>query len=75
MELADGEEATLVVANTPTELVQYDAFDLSSEVTRPLDYSFTLSGATVAAGANNVGFEVLESRSSSTSCAFAASSL
>ena len=53
VELADGEEVSLVVANTPSELIQYDAFDLSSEVTQPLDYSFTLLGATVATGASN----------------------
>lgn len=54
VEVADGEEVSLVVANTPSELIQYDPFDLSSEVTQPLDYSFTLSGGTVATAARNV---------------------
>lgn len=39
------EEATVVVANTP-ELVQYDAFSLTSEVSKGLDYTLTLTGAT-----------------------------
>lgn len=48
VEVATGDEVSLVVANTPAELVLYDAFSLSGEVTKGLDYSFTLSGATVA---------------------------
>jgi hypothetical protein len=48
VEVAAGDEVSLVVANTPAELVLYDAFSLSGEVTKGLDYSFTLSGATVA---------------------------
>jgi hypothetical protein len=47
VEVAAGDEVTLVVANTPEELILYDAFSLSSEVSKGLDYSFTLSGATV----------------------------
>ncbi|CAI6090600.1 unnamed protein product [Clonostachys chloroleuca] len=46
--LASGEEATLVVANTPSSLYLYDPFSLSSEVKQGLDFSFTLTGATVA---------------------------
>jgi hypothetical protein len=47
VEVAAGDEVTLVVANTPEELILYDAFSLSSDVSKGLDYSFTLSGATV----------------------------
>ncbi|KAM5343827.1 hypothetical protein ACJ41O_012364 [Fusarium nematophilum] len=45
--VASGEEVSLVVANTPS-LILYDPFSLSDEAKRGLDYSFTLSGATVA---------------------------
>lgn len=48
VEVASGEEVSLVVANTPDEPILYDAFSLSDEVKQGLDYSFTLSGATVA---------------------------
>ncbi|KAE9572265.1 hypothetical protein CGCF415_v015068 [Colletotrichum fructicola] len=44
--VASGEEASLVVANTPANLVLYDPFALTSEVNTGVDYSFTLSGAT-----------------------------
>ncbi|KAF4892153.1 hypothetical protein CGCVW01_v014252 [Colletotrichum viniferum] len=44
--VASGEEASLVVANTPVNLVLYDPFALTSEVNTGVDYSFTLSGAT-----------------------------
>ncbi|KAK6211384.1 dockerin type 1 [Colletotrichum tabaci] len=48
-EVASGEEATLVVANTPKTPILYDGFELaSSEANKGLDYSFTLTGATVA---------------------------
>lgn len=47
VEVAAGDEVTLVVANTPEELILYDAFSLTSDVQKGLDYSFTLSGATV----------------------------
>jgi hypothetical protein len=47
VEVAAGDEVSLVVANTPEELILYDAFSLSSDVHKGLDYSFTLSGATV----------------------------
>ncbi|GKT58382.1 dockerin type 1 [Colletotrichum tofieldiae] len=44
--VAGGEEASLVVANTPANLVLFDPFALSAEVNTGIDYSFTLSGAT-----------------------------
>ncbi|KAI8312816.1 hypothetical protein K4K61_009585 [Colletotrichum sp. SAR11_59] len=44
--VASGEEASLVVANTPANLVLYDPFSLTSEVNTGVNYSFTLSGAT-----------------------------
>lgn len=48
-EVASGEEASLVVANTPQELIQYNGFQLeSSQANVGMDYSFTLTGATVA---------------------------
>ncbi|RYP43229.1 hypothetical protein DL768_010023 [Monosporascus sp. mg162] len=43
--VADGEEVSLVVANTPA-LIQYDAFNLGSDVQTGLDYTVTISGAT-----------------------------
>ena len=47
--LESGEEATLVVANTPDTLLQYDGFKLSGDpANKGLDYSVTLTGATVA---------------------------
>lgn len=45
--VASGEEASLVVANAPATLIVYDGFALSSAVSKGLDYSFTISGATV----------------------------
>lgn len=48
VEVASGDEVSLVVANTPQELLLYDAFNLDSEAQRGLDYSFTLTGAQVA---------------------------
>lgn len=48
VEVGAGDEVSLIVANTPEELIVYDAFDLSSEVTAGLRYSFTLNGADVA---------------------------
>ncbi|KXH65542.1 hypothetical protein CSAL01_02941 [Colletotrichum salicis] len=48
-EVASGEEASLVVANTPKTLILYNGFQLaSSDANKGLDYSFTLTGATVA---------------------------
>lgn len=48
--VASGEEVSLVVANTPEQLILFDPFALTDAVRRGLSYSFTLSGATVAAG-------------------------
>ncbi|KPM41874.1 hypothetical protein AK830_g4724 [Neonectria ditissima] len=45
--VAQSEEATLVIANTPAEPILYDGFDLSTEVSAGLDYTVTISGATV----------------------------
>ncbi|KAH7312559.1 hypothetical protein B0I35DRAFT_395515 [Stachybotrys elegans] len=45
--LASGEQATLVVANTPS-LILFDPFSLSTQARTGLDYSFILTGATVA---------------------------
>ncbi|KAM5350280.1 hypothetical protein ACJ41O_006785 [Fusarium nematophilum] len=42
----DGEEASLVIANTPDELIDYEGFELSEDVQKGLDYSVTISGAT-----------------------------
>ncbi|KAK1961191.1 hypothetical protein LY78DRAFT_685047 [Colletotrichum sublineola] len=48
-EVASGEEASLVIANTPKTLILYDGFQLAdSEANKGLNYSFTLTGATVA---------------------------
>ncbi|RSM05264.1 hypothetical protein CDV31_009662 [Fusarium ambrosium] len=44
--VASGEEASLVVANTPAELINYDAFNLSDEVQKGLDYTVTITGGT-----------------------------
>jgi hypothetical protein len=46
--LASGEEASLVVVNTPAALVQYDPFNLGGDVTSGLDYQVQLTGATPA---------------------------
>jgi hypothetical protein len=47
--LQSGEEATLVVANTPDALLQYDGFKLSgSPANKGLDYQVELTGATPA---------------------------
>ncbi|KAM7219044.1 hypothetical protein V8F06_005636 [Rhypophila decipiens] len=43
--VAGGEEAALVVANTPDTLYLYDPFSLTSEVSRGLDYQVQISGA------------------------------
>ncbi|KAH6697561.1 hypothetical protein F5X68DRAFT_197584 [Plectosphaerella plurivora] len=45
VDVASGDQVSLVVANTP-ELVLFDAFALTDEIRQPLDYSFTLTGAT-----------------------------
>jgi hypothetical protein len=46
IEVSDGEEISLVVANTPADPILYDGFKLTIDVQKGLDYSFTLSGAT-----------------------------
>jgi hypothetical protein len=43
--LESGEEASLVVVNTPAMLYLYDPFMLSSDVTRGLDYTVQITGA------------------------------
>ena len=44
--IASGEEATLTVANTPATIYVYNPFSLSGDVTKGLDYSVTITGAT-----------------------------
>jgi hypothetical protein len=44
--LAGGEEASLVVVNTPASLIQYDGFSITGAVAQGLDYSVQLTGAT-----------------------------
>lgn len=46
--VVSGEEASLVVVNTPDALVQYDPFQVSGDVARGLDYQVQLTGATPA---------------------------
>jgi hypothetical protein len=46
--LAAGEEASLVVVNTPAALIQYDPFSIGSDVTKGLDYTVQMTGATPA---------------------------
>jgi hypothetical protein len=44
--VGSGEEATLVVVNTPDTLYLYDPFSLTAEVSKGLDYQVQLTGAT-----------------------------
>jgi hypothetical protein len=44
--LSGGEEATLVVVNTPGQLIQYDGFKIAGAVAQGLDYTLQLTGAT-----------------------------
>ncbi|KAI1373154.1 hypothetical protein F4677DRAFT_430398 [Hypoxylon crocopeplum] len=44
--LASGEEASLVVVNTPSTLYLYDPFSLTSDVSKGLDYQLQITGAT-----------------------------
>ncbi|KAL7622628.1 hypothetical protein AAE478_008141 [Parahypoxylon ruwenzoriense] len=44
--LESGEEASLVVVNTPDTLYLYDPFSLTSDVSRGLDYQVQITGAT-----------------------------
>ncbi|GAM90978.1 hypothetical protein ANO11243_090250 [Dothideomycetidae sp. 11243] len=49
--IASGEQATLVVANTPTTLLMYDASQVSTgPVSVGLDFTFVLTGATTGRG-------------------------
>lgn len=43
--VGSGEEASLVVVNTPDQLLLFDPFSLSSDANKGLDYSVTLTGA------------------------------
>ncbi|KAB8201927.1 hypothetical protein BDV34DRAFT_215935 [Aspergillus parasiticus] len=45
--MTGNEEASVVIANTPKTLYQYDAFKLTPEVQQGLDYTIKISGATV----------------------------
>jgi hypothetical protein len=44
--VASGEEATLVVANTPSSLLLYDPFKLTADLNKGLDYQLQVAGAT-----------------------------
>ena len=46
--LASGEEASLVVVNTPSALIQYDPFSIGGDAARGLDYTVHITGATPA---------------------------
>ncbi|KAF4980653.1 hypothetical protein FZEAL_3402 [Fusarium zealandicum] len=45
----DGEQVSVVVANAPAEPILYDGFELSAEVSKGLDYTLELTGATADA--------------------------
>lgn len=45
VQVANGDEVSLVIAKTP-ELVMYDAFQISNELNRGLQYSVKITGAT-----------------------------
>ena len=68
-EIAEGEEVTLVIANTPEALVLYDPFALTSEVTQPLQYSFTLSGATAVTSSGSTDFDISKREAQAGMCA------
>ncbi|KAF4483535.1 hypothetical protein FAGAP_11705 [Fusarium agapanthi] len=42
-----GDDVSVVVANAPAKPILYDGFDLSAEVSKGLDYTISISGATV----------------------------
>jgi hypothetical protein len=44
--VAAGEEASLVIVNTPSTLYLYDPFKLTSDVKKGLDYTLQITGAT-----------------------------
>ena len=39
--------ASLVVANTPDQVIQYNGFELTDDVTKGLDYTVKVTGATI----------------------------
>ena len=45
--VAAGEEASLVVANTPASLYMYDGFSITGDVARGLNYQVEIQGARV----------------------------
>ncbi|KAM5350678.1 hypothetical protein ACJ41O_007183 [Fusarium nematophilum] len=45
----DGEEVSVVVANAPAEAILYDGFNLSDDVSKGLDYTLEITGASVQA--------------------------
>jgi Family of unknown function (DUF6055) len=45
--ISSGEEASLIVANTPDKLLMYDAFSISGEAAKGLDYRVHMTGASV----------------------------
>lgn len=47
-DLGQDDECMLIIANTPAELITYDAFNPTPEVTAPLQYELVLQGATAA---------------------------
>lgn len=48
VDVVDGEEVSFVIANTPSNIIQYDAFHLSDDVQAGLDYSVEVTGAAAA---------------------------
>ncbi|KAF5724532.1 hypothetical protein FMUND_706 [Fusarium mundagurra] len=44
-----GDDVSVVVANAPAKPILYDGFNLSAEVSKGLDYTITITGATVKA--------------------------
>lgn len=46
--VAAGDEVSLVVVNTPDQLLSYDPFNMPAEANRGLDYQVQLTGATFA---------------------------
>ncbi|KAH6960159.1 hypothetical protein DER45DRAFT_557235 [Fusarium avenaceum] len=44
-----GEDVSIIIANAPAKPILYDGFNLSAEVSKGLDYTLSLTGATVKA--------------------------
>ncbi|KAF4970402.1 hypothetical protein FSARC_2564 [Fusarium sarcochroum] len=44
-----GDEVSVIVANAPAKAIMYDGFKLTDEVSKGLDYTLTLTGATAKA--------------------------